>query len=219
MSPRKNTKLPPEKLRELQVTAAVAREALMQMHVMRALRLIDIANNRVSVLRLIAIYTRVHALSNQDAEVLANRVLATVGHRARKNPAPAVYLDGEDANLGEARSIVGVVRDRLRGRVLLDLRRWVELHTGATQAALLDLHVRHGLRFVQELRDTHSISDALAVYADLVGVPGNMKDALYIFALDKLAQDELPKAAAQSPANSEQVPLFPPQRHRPKRVV
>ena len=183
------------------------------------LKLIDIASNRVSVMRMIAIYTRLHVLSNQEAEVLANRVLATVGHRAKKNGTPAVYLDGEDANVSDSRSIVGVVRDRLKGRVLHDLRRWVELHTGATQAALLDLHVRHGLRFVNDLRESHTINEALAVYSDLVGVAANMKDALYMFTLDKLAADELPKAQVAAPAaDAEQVPLFPPRRHRSKRV-
>lgn len=219
MSPRKKSKLSPEKLRELQVSAAVAREAIMQLHVVRAFKLIDLAGNRVSVLRMIAIYTRVHLLSNQDAEVLANRVLAAVGHRARKNVAPVVYVDGEDDESNESRSIVGVVRDRLRGRVMHDLRRWVELHTGSTQATLLDLHVRHGMRFVNDLRESHSISDALALYASLVGVPANMKEALYIFTLDKLAAEELPKGGAAAGAEFEQVPLFPTQPRRSKRVV
>lgn len=220
MSPQKKTRLTSEKRRELQVCAAVARETLLQTHVARALKLIELANNRVSVMRMIAIYARLHALTDGDAEVFSNRVLALLGHRARKGQAPAVYVEGEDETPVTSRSFVRIVRDRLRGRRLHDLRRWVELHTGATQTALIEVHVRHALRFVEELKETHSISDALRIYAELVEVPANMKDALYIFTLDRLAAEELPRGAApRAVPDAEQVPLFPPQRKRNKHAV
>lgn len=209
------------KQRELQVAAAVARDAVSQLHITRALKLIDFAGNRVSVIRMLAIYTRVHGFSNADAEVLGNKVLAAVGHRTRKGQQqqPAVFVEGEDENISDSRSFVGVVRDRLKGRIHHDLRRWVELHAGATQAALIDLHVRHALRFVEELKDTHGISDAIAIYRELVDVPVNLADALYIYTLDRIAADELPKAQAVVALDEEQVPMFPPQRRRAKRVV
>ncbi|MGQ0816022.1 MAG: hypothetical protein ACT4O1_16445 [Gemmatimonadota bacterium] len=222
MSPRKKTrKLSAAKQRELQVIAAVAREAVLQLHVARALKLIDLAGNRVSVIRMLAIYTRVHALSEADAEVLGNKVLAAVGHRTRKGRQPLVYLEGEDENIGDTRTFVGVVRDRLKGRVLHELRRWVELHAGSTQAALIDLHVRHALRFVKDLNDSHGIIEALTVYRELVGVPSNTADALYIYTLNSLAAEELPRAQTQPPTVEDpaQVPLFPPQRRRSKRAV
>lgn len=218
MKSRKRTKLTPAKQRELQVVAAVAREAVLQLHLTRALKLIDLASSRVSVVRMLNIYTRMLNLNAADAEVLANKVLAAVGQRTRKGQPPSVFVEGEDENVGELRSFVGVVRDRLKGRVLHDLRRWVQLHTGSTQAALIDLHVRHALRFVQELNDTATINEALDIYVEMVGVPPNMTDALYIYTLDRLAADELPRAqaaaAAEDPA---QVPLFPAGR-RSKRV-
>lgn len=220
MSPAKKIKrLTAVKQRELQVVAAVARDAVSQMHIARALKLIDLAGNKVSVMRMLAIYTRVHGFSNADAEVLYNKVLAAVGHRTRKGQQPAVFVEGEDENIGDTRSFVGVVRDRLKGRVHHDLRRWVELHSGSTQAALIDLHVRHALRFVHELRETHAIADAIEIYRDLVDVPPNLADALYIYTLDRLAAEELPRAQSSSAADAEQVPLFPPHRRRAKRVV
>ena len=220
-SQKKTRKLTAVKQRELQVVAAVARDAVSQLHITRALKLIDLAGNKVSVMRMLAIYTRVHGLSNADAEVLGNKVLAAVGHRTRKGQQPAVFVEGEDENIGDTRSFVGVVRDRLKGRIHHDLRRWVELHSGSTQAALIDLHVRHALRFVQELRETHGISEAIAIYRELVEVPPNMSDAVYIYSLERLAADELPKAAVTSAAepDADQMPLFPHHRRRAKRVV
>lgn len=191
MNPRKKARLTAEKQRELQVAAAVVREAILQAHVTRALKLIELAGDRVSALRMIEIYTRVHNLSAAESEVVAMRLLATVGQRARKGSrGPVVYVEGEDEQ--RAPTFVGVVRDRLRGRVLHDLRHWVDLHTGATKAALLEIYVKHSLRFIEELRSTHTIAQALMIYQDMVEVPRSMQDALHIFALDKLAASELP---------------------------
>src|SRR5688500_9950796 len=193
-SQKKTRKLTAVKQRELQVVAAVARDAVAQLHITRALKLIDLAGNKVSVIRMLAIYTRVHGLPLADGEMVGNKVLAAVGHRTRKGQQPAVFVEGEDENIGDTRSFVGIVRDRLKGRIHHDLRRWVELHSGSTQAALIDLHVRHALRFVQELRETHGIAEAIEIYRELVEVPPNLADAVYIYSLDTLATEELPKA-------------------------
>ncbi|HEX6062925.1 MAG TPA: hypothetical protein VFZ04_01840 [Longimicrobiales bacterium] len=200
------------------VAAAVAHEAVLQTHVARAMRLIELSNNRVSVMRMLTIYTRLHNLSKMDVEALANRVLAVLG-RSRKSQTPAVYVEGESENFDDRRSIVGSMRERLRGRRLHDLRRWTELHTGSTQAALLEIHVRHALRFVHELNATHSIVEAIEVYEEMVGVPDIMTSALRIYVFDRLAAEELPKGAIiDVSADPAQVPLFPTDRRRPKRV-
>jgi hypothetical protein len=110
------------------------------------------------------------------------------------------------------------MRERLRGRRLHDLRRWTELHTGSTQAALLEIHVRHALRFVHELNATHSVVEAIQVYEEMVGVPDIMTSALRIYVFDRLAAEELPKGTIiDVNADPAQVPLFPAGR-RPKRV-
>jgi len=87
------------------------------------------------------------------------------------------------------------VKNRLRGRVHHDLRRKVEIATGSTQVALIELHCRHALKFVRDLAETHSISEATTLYADMAGVPAMYKDTLYLFLLDRLAAEELPRAA------------------------
>ncbi|HEY0673277.1 MAG TPA: hypothetical protein VGD27_13460 [Longimicrobiales bacterium] len=220
MPPRKKAKLTAEKRRELMVAAAVAREALLQTHVARAMRLVELSGSRVSVMRMISIYTRLHGLNKMDTETLANRVLALLG-RSRKSQTPAVYVEGESENFAEGKTIVGSMRERLRGRRLHDLRRWTELHTGSTQAALLDIHVRHALRFIEELRETHMTAEAIEVYEEMVEVPENMHEALRIFVLDKLANEELPKMLTpiEVPTDPAQVSMFPPsERRRPKRV-
>jgi hypothetical protein len=219
MRPAKKGKLTAEKRRELMVVAAVAREAVLQLHVARATRLIELSGNRVSVMRMISIYCRLHDLSKTDVEAVANRLLALLG-KSRKAATPAVYVEGESENFDDRRSLVGSVRERMRGRRLHDLRRWTDLHTGSTQAALLEIHVRHAMRFVEELRVTHSTREAVEIYQDMVEVPSNMAEALKIYVWDRLAADELPKGTIEIVADPSQVQMFPQpaERKRPKRV-
>jgi hypothetical protein len=209
-SPRK-PRVSAEKRRELQVAAAVAREALLQAHVKHALELIGLASNRVSVMRMLDIYVRVNSLPNADAELVTTRVLAMLGESTADGDRPLVYVEGESDLAGNL-PLVGVVRDRLRGRALNDLRRWVELHTGSTQVALLNVYVAHALRFVDMLQETHSIAAALRVYAEFVAVPRTMNDMLHLFVLDRLATKGLPAGP-----RTEQVQLFPAQ-PRPRAI-
>lgn len=205
----KKIRLSAEKVRELQVHAAVTREAILQAHVARALKLIELSADRVSAVRMIEIYARVQQLDATVAEVVTMRLLATIGQRARKGTRPTVYIEGELDD--DARSVFGFLRDRLRGRVLHDLRRWVELHSGQTRVALLDIYVKHAMKFVEDLSETHNIHNSLEIYRDMVGVPLSMKDALHMFVLDKLATDELPKGGARLVIDVDEPPARNPQ--------
>jgi hypothetical protein len=216
MATRKTSrKLNAAKRRELEVAAAVAREAVLQLHVARAVKMIDMAGDKVSALRMVNIYLRLQSLAGPEGAIVANRVLALLGQRGHKGPITTLYVEGEmDVQSEEPRSVFRIVRDRLRGRVHLDLRRWVELHSGSTQVALLDIHVRHALRFVKELADTHSISEAVELYSELTGVAAAVEDALYVFVLDRLAADELPRAKTKRTAAEEDDELPRPKSRR-----
>ena len=201
-------KIPPAKRRELDVAAAVARESIMQLHVTRAVKLIDLSADRVSAVRVLNVYLRLHGMTGPTAELMAGRVLASLGHRASRGSVATLFVEGEDSAEPEAASLFRVVRDRLRGRVHHELRRWFELYTGATHVALLEVHVRHAQKFVRELGETHSISSACTVYCELVGVPVTMREPLYLFVLDRLSTEELPRTRTKPPASVEDVPLF-----------
>jgi hypothetical protein len=191
-SPRKLTLA---KRRELKVVAAVAQEEIMQFHVASALRLIELAAGRVSAVRMVAIHTRLHGITGAMAEVLSYSVLAALGNRAARGAAASLVVEGvegEDSMARDARSLLRMLRGRLRGRVHHDLRRTVELAFGAAQVGLLDLHVDHALRFVRELAETHDTAGAVGVYAAMTGVAPSARHMLYAHVLDRLAAQELP---------------------------
>lgn len=199
MASRKSARIPnAAKRRELEIAAAVAREKVMQFHVTSALRLIGLAAERVSPLRMLAIHLRLHHIVGAEAELLAYRVLAAIGETA---PATTtrLFIDDSEDPAPENGSLWRVLRDRLRGRVHHDLRRWVELATGAAQAGLVDIHARHAIRFAQELTETHSVTEAAALYADMVDMPAPLRSAFTMHLMDRLAAQELPRSATPAP--------------------
>src|SRR5687768_7547799 len=188
-SPRKLTLA---KHRELSVAAAVAQDEIMQFHVSSALRLIELAAGRVSAVRMVAIYLRLHGIAGAHSELLSNSVLAALGHRASRGAATSLVVEGEDSTARDARTFLRMLRGRSRARVHHDLRRTVELAYGATEAGLLELQVQHALRFARDLTDTHSTAHAVDVYALMTNVDEPTRHMLYVQVLHRLAAEQLP---------------------------
>jgi hypothetical protein len=202
--------------RQLELSAAVAREAVTQHHIASALKLIELGADRVSAIRMLDIYLRLHGITSVQAELLAFSVLAALGNTRPAGEATALLLDRDEGE-SEPTSLLAVVRRRLRGRVHHDLRRWVELATGAAQAGLMEIHVRHAMRFAEELVETHSVGQACALYADMAGVPRGMREPVLILLLERLAARELPRTAAGP--GDERVALYPRPSARSRRAV
>lgn len=216
MSPRRSRKLSVSKRRELELAAAVAREEAVQFHVTSALEFIRLGTDKVPPERMLDIYLRLHGMAGAHAELLAYRVLAALGQRAPADAPP--FVESEPAPPADPSSLLGSVRKRLRGRVHHELRRWIELATGAAKAGLLELHVRHAIRFARDLAQTHSVAQASALYAGMAGVPAGLEDPLYILLLDRLAAEELPKRSAPPAPSGEGVALHPPRTPRHRRA-
>lgn len=215
MKQRKSTRsMDAAQRRELQIAAAVAREKAMQFHVSSALRLIALAADRVSPLRMLEIHVRLHWVVGAEAELLANRVMAALGENAPAEAAK-LFVAGQIEPEADTASIWRAVRSRLRGRVHHDLRRWIELAVGAAQAGLVHIHVQHAVRFAQELAETHTVAEAGALYIEMVGMPAPLQQAFHLTLLNRLAGEELPRiASAGPPQPAAQVP--PPQPVEPK---
>lgn len=204
--------------RQLEVAAAVAREAVTKYHVTSALRLIELGADRVSVTRMLDIYLRLHGLLGAQAELLAYSVLAALGNRSPDGHTAALLAGRDNVEADEPVSLLHELKRRLRGRVHHDLRRWVELATGAAQAGILEIHVSHAIRFAEDLAPSHSVAQACALYADMAGVPRSLRDSLQILLLDRLASKELPRSELRI-ATTDRVALYPRPHQRPKRAT
>jgi hypothetical protein len=194
MSARSTGKVPAARRGELDVAAAVAREAVMQLHVERSLRLIDLVSGRVAPLRALDMYARLLSLTGTMREMVMNRVLAALGQAAAVPQRAASDEPPSAARTSpvDAPSLWATLRRRLRGREHDELRRAVELHTGVTLKALLDVHVEHARRFVALLGESVRLDHACDTYGELVDVPSSLAAVLYPLVLDRIAAEELP---------------------------
>lgn len=189
MSRRSSRRLSPSKVQELQVAAAVAREAILHMLADHALALVRHAAGDVSEQRMLDIYLRLLGITGPTADAVANRVLASLGH-SRPKAQQEVGTDGDvDDVAPDSRSMLRTLHRRLRGRVNEELRYTVELQTGAAQAAILDLHIRHARGFVRLLDGSHPIAAACDVYIETLHVPPHLAGVLYILVVDRIAAD------------------------------
>jgi hypothetical protein len=209
-------RLSAETRRELEVAAAIAREAVTQLHVDRAIDLIRIGDGRVATLRMLEIYIRLQSLNGPLGQVVANRTMATLGRHGVRG-VNAIGFEAAQDGSDDERSMFQLLRSRLRGRVHDELRRSVELHTGATQAAMLDLHIRHAREFATMLHATHSIEAACTVYREFVDVPTSLTSLLYTLVLDRVAADELPRPVMTGRRHNLQLPAQSTTADRPQR--
>ncbi len=179
--------------RKLRIAAAVAREALLDVHVVRALELVELARGRVEAVRMLDIYRRLHHLDDAVMSSVSNRVLAILGEQALETVIAPV---DEDAEAERPRRIPArTLRGRLRallggGRVHFSLRRQVDLHTGRTEIALMQVHAEHALRFADILLAEATADEAVAVYREMLGVRDSLHETLYFLMLSRMSEQE-----------------------------
>lgn len=158
----RRTRIPVEVQQRLRISAAVAAERVLDEHARSAVELIEEGADRAPLERLLATYVRLHHLGDADTRRLREKVLATLG----RDPRTAGRVSEFDA----PRSPFRRIRQRLRGRVELELREWVDQHTARVELSVVDLHVGHALDFLRIFGDHGSVQDAVALYAEMLGL-------------------------------------------------
>ncbi|HEX6307779.1 MAG TPA: hypothetical protein VFZ69_06290 [Longimicrobiales bacterium] len=181
--------------RRVELAIAVAQERLLSTHVDHALRLIQLVGEHVPFENALGIYTRLLRLSDDEARVITTRALAIIGEQARETPA-FVELPPDTSEPEEpesSRSFLRIMRQRLRGRVKDDLRRWVELAAARTEVALLNTHVENARNFVELLDKEQAPTEAVELYLDALEVRESVAEVTYYLALARIADEELPE--------------------------
>jgi hypothetical protein len=186
--------------RRVELAVAVAQERLLNTHVTHALKLIQIVGDQVPFENALQIYTRLLRLSDDEARIITTRALATLGERAaRSDVRPEVVAEPEVEDDEEHRpfNFINIMRQRLRGRVNDDLRRWVELAAARTEVALLDTHVENALHFVDLLEKEQPVTDSVELYLDALEVRESIAEVTYYLVLSRLADRYLPGGERQ----------------------
>jgi len=181
LGPRKVT---PRLRAALEIATASARERLLDAHAAHLLDLVTGVRGQLSPGRAMAIYARLHALEPEFARRIGSKVLAALGERAEAVPFDDAAPDDDwDAALSTFQQL----RRRIRGRVNHELRRAIEIHTGRTEIAILNVHVDNILRFVHLLAPETPIARIVAFYSERIGVRKSVAEVAYYMTLDRLA--------------------------------
>lgn len=185
--------------RRVELAIAVAQERLLATHVEHALRLIRLVANKVPFENALGIYTRLLRLSDDETRVITTRALATLGEQAARSEVwPELVTKAEadevDKESATPRTFIRNMRQRMRGRVKDDLRRWVELSAARTEVAILETHVENALSFVELLEkdDAVASSEAVELYFDALEVRESMAEIAYYVTLSRIADVQLP---------------------------
>jgi hypothetical protein len=184
--------------RRVELAIAVAQERLLSTHVDHALRLIQLVGDQVPFENALGIYVRLLRLSDDEARVITTRALAILGEQV-VDSGSAPWPDGAEPVEAEdnetRRSFLRNMRQRLRGRVKDDLRRWVELSAARTEVAIMNTHVDNALNFVELLEKEQPASEAVELYLDALEVRESIGEVTYYIVLSRMADRELPEAA------------------------
>jgi hypothetical protein len=187
--------------RRVELAVAVAQERLLSTHVNHALGLIRLVGDQVPFENALNIYTRMLRLSDDEARVITTRALAILGERAAETEQWPEFVNAEAVppqQNGETarRKFMDQFRQRLRGRVKDDLRRWVELVAARTEIAILDTHVDNAMNFVELLEKEAPFSEAVELYLEALEVRESVAEVAYYMALSRLAEQHLPPGSA-----------------------
>jgi hypothetical protein len=193
--------------RRVELAIAVAQERLLSTHVNHALGLIQLVGEQVPFENALNIYTRMLRLSDDEARVITTRALAILGERAAETeewPEFAQDAPADKSSNGESarRKFMDTFRQRLRGRVKDDLRRWVELVAARTEIAILDTHVDNAMNFVELLESELTFNESVELYLEALEVRESIAEVAYYMALTRLSEQYLPKGAANAPSDN-----------------
>lgn len=189
--------------RRVELAIAVAQERLLGTHIDHVIELIELVGDQVPFDDALAIYNRLLRLSDDEARVITTRALASLGENAAGAESQRAWPDRmADADLAETeiapkRSFLGSLRQRFRGRVNEELRRWIELEAARTEVALLDTHVENALEFVDILDKEIPFTEAVELYLEALDVRESVAEVAYYITLARLNSKILPGRATR----------------------
>ena len=184
--------------RRVELAIAVSQERLLSTHVEHALRLIRLVGDQVPFENALGIYTRLLRLSDDEARVITTRALATLGEQAARSevwPELVTRAEADEVEKESAtpRTFLKNMRQRMRGRVKDDLRKWVELSAARTEVAILETHVQNALNFTELLEKDMAYTEAVELYLDALEVRESMAEIAYYVSLSRIADEHLPE--------------------------
>lgn len=194
-------RLPPERVRRLELAVAGAIEDRLDTHAEQALNLVAVLSPRMSFDQAVERYIEMMGLGNEEGQIVQTRALVALAESdvteelARKRR-PQRMSWRYATPLGAVR----YVRRQLRRNAEEDL--WMELSAARAEEALVRTHVRHALNFIHILEDQFPPTRAVSLYLEQLEVPSSRSRSIYQRTLARVAAVELPRLVGRPDASS-----------------
>lgn len=185
-------RLPPERLRRLELAEAAANEARLDTHAEQALNLVAVFAHRMSFDQAVERYIDMMSLDHEEGQLVRQRALVIL---AESDGAEALSRDPRRQRLNwryaTPAGAFRYVKRQLRRNAEEDL--WMEMSAARAEEALIRTHVKHALNFVHILEDQFPPTRAISLYIEELDIPSSRSRAIYQRALARVAAAELPR--------------------------
>lgn len=195
VGPLSSRRLPQPLRRQLDVAAAAAWEALVEVHSGHALRFIALMSDRLDFDAAVGRYLDEMDLRDPMASAIRSRVLVAVEDavedRDDRPTLPMPAAEPGDAEEGRGlrrfrpdRVVEGIAR---KVRAAEALEQWIALAVARAEESVIRAHVDNALVFAALLRDHRSLNDAVEDYLEVMRVSGGRAQSVHQRAMAKLA--------------------------------
>ncbi|HET8657294.1 MAG TPA: hypothetical protein VFL93_17335 [Longimicrobiaceae bacterium] len=192
-------RLPADLRRRLELTEAAAREARSDTHAQQAINLVAVLAPRMPFDEAVDRYIEMMGLGGEEAETVHTRTLVALSDSdigtelARERHRTGWGLNWRYATpLGAVR----FVRRQMRRNAEEDL--WLELSAARAEEALIRVHIKHALQFVEILEDAAPPTRAVTLFIEQLEVPAARARSVYQRVLARVADSELPRLLGAS---------------------
>lgn len=187
-------RLPAEVRRRLELAEAAAVEARHDTHAEQALNLVAVLAARMPFDEAVERYIDVMSLGGEEAEIVHGRALVMLGESGLgEDLSQERHRTGWGLNWRYATPLGAVrfVQRRMRRNAEEDL--WLELSAARAEEALVRLHIRHSLHFIEIMGEYAPPPRSVSVYLDQLEVPAARARAVYQRTLARVADAEIPR--------------------------
>ncbi|MEJ2503260.1 MAG: hypothetical protein P8177_08075 [Gemmatimonadota bacterium] len=204
LSPRR---LPEQVRRRIDVAAATAWEALVEVHAGHALRFIALLAERMDFDEAVDRYVGELDVREPMASAVRSRVLVALEHAVEPSetrpslPRPGSETDAEEE---DASGLARFRPDRLVEEITRKVREseelveWIALAVARAEESVIRAHVDNAVVFAALLREHRSMSDAVEDYLEELRVSGGRAQSVHQRTMARLADAHLPGGEPES---------------------
>lgn len=210
VGPLASRRLPAPVRRQMEVAAAAAWEALVEVHSGHALRFIALLSDRVDFEQAVDRYLDEMDLREPMASAVRSRVLVALEDAAEATE-DRPWLRGPDED-ADGKGLKRFRPDKLMEEIARKVReteaieQWIALAVARAEEGVIKAHVDNAVVFAAIMHGHRGMSDAVEDYLEIMRVSGGRAQSVHQRTMARLADLHLPEEPEEDESDSPEVP-------------